>query len=427
MPDAYAFRSEEISPSVWLHHLPSKKLKTNRLQVVWVGDVGEDITERALLPSVLVRGTRSHPSYREVNQHLEWLFGTGVSGDVSRLGGRHVITLRSSFVNDRFIPGGEAIFDDVIEFLSEAMHDPHLVDGRFPAETVDQEKINLRRHIEGLINDKSTYAAQRLLEVMCPDEPYSHYEYGSIDALDSIDAARLTDRWREVRAGSPVHIYTSGDLEWEQAHAAAVRLAGERQQPRPLAELPALRSAGERREVVETLEVAQTNLLLGYRTGMRYDHPHSIALTMANGILGQFAHSKLFQNVREKASLCYSVHSSVDRSSGLMTISSGISEARRAEALEVIEAQVKAMCEGDFTEEELSATRLAYDNRLRMIEDSPGPLMNIDLNWRITGAEYDHESYRRRCGEVTRDEIVEAIRQVELDTVYALTPAKASE
>lgn len=425
MSDAYQFETEEIAPSVWLHHLPTDKLKTNRLLVCWAGNVDETLTTRALLPSVLVRGTRSHPNLRDVNQHLERLYGSGISADVSRIGTHHVMSFRADFVNDRYLPGEETIFDDVTQFLGDVLNDPVLDHGVFPADTVQQEKSTLSRHIEGLLNDKSSFAFQRLLQVMCPDEPFSRYEYGTLEALSEIEAPALSELWKNVSRTSPTHIYASGDLKPEVIRSAALGLVGERGAVAALSPPPNLVSSGGRRDVIESMDIAQTHLVLGYRTGVRFGDPESAALVMANGILGQFAHSKLFQNVREKASLCYSVHSHLDRSAGQLFIAAGVPDAKRDEAIDLIGQQLKAVQAGDVTDDELSATRLAYENRLEMIEDNPAPLMSIDLAWRLSGTEYQHQNYRDSLQAVSRDEIIAASQRIELDTVFALTPEKA--
>ena len=74
---------------------------------------------------------------------------------------------------------------------------------------------------------------------------------------------------------------------------------------------------------------------------------------------------------------------------------------------------------------ELDATRLAFESRLLMLEDSPEALMDIDLSWRLSGAVYDHDRYRERIASVTRDSVVEAARRLQLDTVYSLRPKGA--
>ena len=55
----------------------------------------------------------------------------------------------------------------------------------------------------------------------------------------------------------------------------------------------------------ERQNLNQGKLSMGFRTKTRYGDDDYYALMVYNGILGGGAHSKLFSNVREKASLAY--------------------------------------------------------------------------------------------------------------------------
>jgi predicted Zn-dependent peptidase len=79
---------------------------------------------------------------------------------------------------------------------------------------------------------------------------------------------------------------------------------------------------------------------------------------------------------------------------------------------------------GRVTAEELQATRLAFENRLLMMEDSPAALMEVDFSWRLCGVDYNHAAYGRRLARVTLEEMQEAASAVELDTVYVLESAQ---
>ncbi|MEE8141655.1 MAG: pitrilysin family protein [Planctomycetota bacterium] len=420
-----AFAVRSLAPGVSLHVQSSTKHKTNRVYLYWVGDLDSDVTLRAMLPAVLQRGTRSFPNMREVTRHLEMLYGASLFGEVMKVGERHVIVFRIEFANDNYLPAGESILKPVLEFLGELLREPHREGDYFPKAVVEQETENHRRFIEGLLNDKRSYAVQRCLEETCGDEPYRLYEYGRVADLEHVNPARLTEVWRKNVEGAPTHIYFSGDLEEEPAAAMLASLVEERFDPpfeiRPLGEL---KGAGNPREVEEQLDVQQAKLVMSYRTRTRHGDPLLEPLVLANGVLGLFPHSKLFQNVREAASLCYYASSSLERTHGLLFISSGIDTGNREQAQTLIQKQVEDLQQGNISDEELDATRKAFENRLLMLEDSPGTQMDIDLSWRLAGVEYDHDAYRRRLLETSRDRVVEAASRLELDTVYFLHPGK---
>ena len=74
----------------------------------------------------------------------------------------------------------------------------------------------------------------------------------------------------------------------------------------------------------ESMNVNQGKLCLGFRTNIAPSSADYYPLVVYNGILGGDVHSKLFRNVREKASLAYFAQSILEKYKGLMLIMSGI-------------------------------------------------------------------------------------------------------
>jgi predicted Zn-dependent peptidase len=169
------------------------------------------------------------------------------------------------------------------------------------------------------------------------------------------------------------------------------------------------------------MDVNQARIALGYRHGITYADPRYEALLLMNGILGGFSHSKLFQNVREKASMAYSVHSGVERTKGLLYISAGIGPGQEAEALRIIEEQVDAMRRGEITDDEISATVSTILSSNEMLEDNLAALADVDFVWGLHGRPMDLLAFREKLRKVTRDDIVEAAGRIEHDTTYILT------
>ena len=143
-------------------------------------------------------------------------------------------------------------------------------------------------------------------------------------------------------------------------------------------------------------------------------------LAFYNGILGVFPHSKLFQNVREKASLAYFVFSRLERHKGIMIIAAGIDPAHYRKSMEIIQAQTEAIARGDITREEMENTRIGFINQLRAQADNPNSLVNFYLDADIGGRQHSLDEVIEKLEQVTPEEVVAAARKVKLDTVYFL-------
>ena len=420
------FTHYELPGNLHLAVNSNRKMKTVAVRLSFVGNLGEDSATRlSLLPSVLRRGTRRLPDLQRISRFLEGLYGTSLSTTVHKIGEWHVARFQMDVVNERFLPGGEAVLRQAAEFLRELLVDPVVKGDGFKTEYLDGEKVNLRRAIEGLVDSKGAYAHQRLIENMCPNEPFRLYEHGQIDAIDAIDAVSFRSFHRTVLAEYPLHIYVAGDLDVDRTRDMFSEIfdadAFGRRDGFVLSELPGPVEIGAPRHVEESMDVNQARLLFGYRHGITHTHPLYEALLVMNGVLGGFSHSKLFQNVREKANLCYSVHSGLERTKGLLFISSGIAPEKYGKAREIILEQVKATQEGQISSDEIDATVSTLVNHNEMLEDNLSALAEVDFSWRLGGRDLDLALLRQRIEKVSRDDLVEAARRLQLDTTYLLT------
>jgi predicted Zn-dependent peptidase len=173
--------------------------------------------------------------------------------------------------------------------------------------------------------------------------------------------------------------------------------------------------------VVERQEVQQGKLVLGFGTRTRLVDPMYPAMVMYAGILGGFPHSKLFVNVREKASLAYYAYARLDGMLGLMLVGAGIEFAHYDAALDIIRRQVDDLARGVISDDEMDLTLRGLVNELHSEADSPSALIGRELELRVLGGGPTSDELEAALSRVTRAEVQEAARAVTLDTVYFLT------
>ena len=143
-------------------------------------------------------------------------------------------------------------------------------------------------------------------------------------------------------------------------------------------------------------------------------------MQMANTMFGAGMTSKLFQNVREKLSLCYSIGTTYYGAKGLMTLSAGIDAADEEKAKAEIAVQLDALCRGDITEGEMAAAREAILSGLRGIHDSPGAIENWYASSALSGLPWAPAEYMERIAAVTPEQVAAAARSLKLHTTYIL-------
>lgn len=409
----------EIMQGVYLTYLPAQRFKTGRLTLHLITPLQrETAAANALLPAVLRRGTVRYPDMESLSAALDTLYGASIDYTVRKKGERQCVGFAAGFIDDAFTPHGEKLLEPVAELLGELLLEPVTHGGRFLREYVESEKANLIDAIRALKNDKREWADIRLMQEMCAGEPYSVLMLGDEETASCVNNQTLYTHGRELMASSRVELIYYGRAEEDRVQDAV--LSALASLPRGTqAELPQVERimAPEKpRRVVETMDVTQGKLAMGYRCTTE-DYP---AMVLANLIFGGTSNSKLFMNVREKLSLCYYASSSYARSKGILTVSSGVEAKDFERAEEEIGRQLRAVQRGDWEDWEQEGALQAIRSSLLSLSDSQGALENFYLGQIASGTEETPEELAQALQAVTKERIVAAARTVTPDTVYFL-------
>ena len=170
----------------------------------------------------------------------------------------------------------------------------------------------------------------------------------------------------------------------------------------------------------EQMDVAQANLVIGWRLGECMEDPDFPALYVFNDLFGGSPSSRLFLNVREKLSLCYYASSVIDVRKGLLLVSSGIQEKNCDAAKNEIFAQLEALQHGEISDEELATARAGVTSDLRSIPDTQSALESFFLAQAVTGADFGPLELAELVTEVTADMVQSIAQSVECDQIYLL-------
>ena len=160
---------------------------------------------------------------------------------------------------------------------------------------------------------------------------------------------------------------------------------------------------------------------MGYRANVDYmDNDKYYSLVVGNSVFGGGAHSKLFNNVREKESLCYYVFSSVEKYKSIMFVSSGIEAQNYEKAVKIIKEQLEDLKNGKITDTELANSKSALINSAKSVTDNIGGMSEFSFAQSLGKTNSTVEDLIKSIEKVTVNDIVDAVKDIELDTVYFL-------
>lgn len=405
-----------------IHVLPTKRFKTYAISLYIGFPLSEShVTSVALTPFVLRRGTATYPETIRFRERLDELYGTGFGFDVYKRGDYQIVQFRMDVINDRFVHTNESLLAQSFSFLGEAVTKPALENGVFRAKYVDGEKETLRKRLEAIVNDKIRYAAERCIEEMCKNEPYRLHPLGNRADIAPITAESLHASYTQWLRSACMDLYVVGDTSLEEVESLVERHFGlRRDQDATYAMRPGNVEVRDVNTVVDRMEVGQGKLNMGLRTSVTYGDDDYAAALMYNGILGGYPHSKLFTNVREKASLAYYASSRYDGHKGICTIQSGIEIGNYERAVQIIREQLASMQSGQISELELSQTKAMIANTLREIGDSAFETIAYYFNRELSGKERTTAQLLEQVERVTAEDIQRVAQTFQLDTIYFL-------
>ncbi|EDL63977.1 EF-P 5-aminopentanol modification-associated protein YfmF [Bacillus sp. SG-1] len=405
-----------------LHIVKTDKYKTNTL--VWRMKSplkAEEVTLRGLLPHVLQSSSKKYPSTTALRSYLDELYGANFFVDLAKKGEYHVMSFSVEVANEKFLKDSEPLLKKGLQFLADVVLDPNVENDSFHDETVGKEKRNQKVRIQSVYDDKMRYANSRLVEEMCKGEAYALHPNGILEDVEKSTAEALYHYYQEAIQKDELDLYIIGDVDAEEAERMCDEIFSlQDREPLKLSE-PTTTAAEDVNEVIEKHDVKQGKLNIGYRTNVRYGSEDYFPLQVFNGIFGGFSHSKLFINVREKASLAYYAASRLESHKGLMMVMSGIDGKNYEQAVTIIKEQMQAMKNGDFTDAEIQQTKAVIRNQILETIDTPRGLVEILYHNVVAGKKIGLDEWLESIENVSKEEITAVAQKVNMDTIYFLT------
>lgn len=411
-----------------LHLIETKKFKTNTIAIKFSRPLErENITERALLPFVLQKGSKSYPDERQLRLKLDELYGSKFSINSGKKGENHVITFVLDFPNDKFIQGENELVHECLNFLYDIVFNPNITDNQFKKSIVEKEKETLTNKIKAMIDEKMQYANMRLIDEMCKDEKYSIHSHGYLEDMDQINEETLYKIYREMIEDDRMDFYIVGDFDKHEMEKQIINVFNIERQSTVKTVVSEPIKVNETNTVIEKQKVQQAKLHIGYRTGITYQDPNYYALQVFNGIFGGFPNSKLFLNVREKHSLAYYAASRLESNKGILFVFSGIAPEKFEQAKDIIFEQHEDIKNGHFTEEEVEQTKKSIIHQFKETIDRAGGIIEFFYQQAIAEAEINLEEIYNKINAVTKEDVIEIAKEVQLDTIYLLTAEDGGE
>lgn len=417
-----SFNITEVAKGISVCNYKTNRFKTGRISFNITVPLGENASAYAILPYILSRSCGKYMDFSKLNARLAELYGAALIPSVSKIGEAQVVRLAMTMIDDRFALENESIYQQCAQLLCDLVFEPNFENGLFNEVEVDREKRLLLERIESQKNDKRVYALLRCEEIMCENEAYGINYYGNADDVKALTPKSVFDAWQEMLKKGIIQINVVGNADTDEiSNLIKEQFDKIKRDEINRIETKVIKTANEAKKINEQLPISQGKLVMGYRAGITGQEENFGAVRVMADLFGGAPYSKLFTNVREKMSLCYYCSARLNRQKGIIMVQSGIEQENEQKAIDEINNQLKLLQDGEFSQDELSASVAGLKDTLLRVLDTPEDIDAWGYSQIMSKKFQSPQDIIKEIENIDRQQVIDAAKNVTLDTVYMLS------
>ena len=422
-----SYKIKKLKENIKAHLIQTPKFKTNLISIFLTLPLSRDnVTKNALIPAVLKSGTKNLDAQEKISIELENMYGANLDCGIEKIGDNQIIKFYLETINDNFLPKQENLLDKSINLLLDIIFNPVVEENHFNNQYVETEKQTIKRLIEGKIDNKDIYAFHRCIEEMYKDKPFGLYKYGYTEDLETINEHNLYEYYKNLISNAKIDIFVSGDFDDNKI----IELLNNNENIKKLSDREdnhiINNEQTEKKTKIEDIkilneskDVTQGKLVIGMDIDY-YKENSKYAMCLYNVILGESATSKLFQNVREKASLAYTARSNYVRQKNNIFIRCGIEIENYDKAVQIINKQLEDMRNGNFTDEDIENAKKYMVSGIKTVADEQDSEITYYLGQELSGNLTSFDEYIEKIQSVTKEEILDIANNINTNMIYFL-------
>ncbi len=338
---------------------------------------------------ILFKGTKRRKDNLEISQAIE-----GVGGSINGFTDKEVTCYLVKVPSDEFLLGIDVLADIVLDSL-------------FQEESVERERGVIIEEIKMVRDRPDSWVHVILEDLVWPDHPMGRSTAGTEDSVAAMSRQTILDYFNSFYHPGNIVVSVAGNVSQEEVTRAVVGFFQGREgrdkktflQTDTKIQGPSVR--------VENRDTKQANVALGFPAYDRL-HPQRYALELLNVVLGWGMSSRLFQEVRVKRGLAYSVGSQYSSylDTGILRVYAGVDPEKGRDAVTVILEQLARIREESIADNELRMAKDFYKGSLSLrLEDTLSLALRNGEHMVLSGKIISVEEVLERIEAVTCEDI----------------------
>ncbi len=378
--------------------------------------VKEEVTIREFLLDMLLMTNKKYPTRKLFQLEKERRYDILTNGS-SILSGRYsILSLSVKFLDEKYTEMGMA--EQSLQFLLDMIFSPNVEKNAFSKELFFQQKKNMEEYIKTFDEIPENYTAQRFDEIRGQGTPRSFHKVGYFSDLKKITPEKLYDYYQSFLEDEIIDVFLIGNIEDHLVSYLTNHLSFKGTSP--ISKKHGIYDDNiHQKEVMETGDYEQSKLLINLKATHLTEYESKYVLGAYSYLLGGSPESMLFQEIREKESLCYAISANSSIVYHTVAISAGIDQEAYLKTVEKIKIILQKLKQGNFDDSLIQQYKTIYQSSLSSIGESSESLLNIYENHEYINSDFKEEK-EKQIKKLTKKDVVSLAQKIHLDTIYFL-------
>lgn len=413
----------QIQQGVRQHVIKTNKFKDIGIHIRFRNVLTENnASARSLLALILCDRCKKYDTKKKMSDSLDTMYGAIINAQTVGYGYSQVIELRSRIIDPSYLEEGNTILKDIFMFLHEIIFEPLLCEDVF-----QESKLILMAKVERMQDEPSQYAISQGLKIVGEGTPLGISAIGELEIIKTLTLQDIQEAYHQMIKNDAVDIIVCGDVEVTvlQTHIQE-QLAFT---PRDTAYKTYYRVESKKKDayVEKYKHISQSSIMMVYTTNTSILDKDYYPQRLGNAMLGQYSTSLLFQEVREKNSLCYSIFSNLIAYDGALGITTGVEKEHIEKTISLIKKQMQRICDGDFEDTLFDVSKQMIVNSLKASRDSMASLIALQYQNNLLGTNKSEQDIIQCIEAVKKEDVIQAMKKCDLALTFVLTKENAHE
>lgn len=295
----------------------------------------------------------------------------------------------------------------VFNLLSDVILNP-----RFSVNDIEKEKKVITEEIKMYMDSPDEYIHDMFVKNLWGDHPLGRPILGNEDAVNKLSRESILQFYRKQYSPKNMVIAVAGNIEHSNIVKFVKSYLGSWDNGGLTVSIDT--PVSNTNCVVETKKLEQVHICIGTK-GLPYNHKDRYILYVLNDILGGSVSSRLFQEVREKRALAYSISSLHDSyiDTGIFFVYAATNPDKVSLLIKTIKSEFKKIREGKVSKDELKRIKEQLkSNFILSLENTTNRMIKLAKQELYFGKQFTVEEIIKNIDRVKDTDIQRLAREL---------------